>query len=412
MSIFVTKYKGKKTSQDVTFIIIPFLKSTKMNSFPSQKNKFSLPDNVTYLNCAYMGPLLQTVEAAGIEGLKRKSQPYQVSPANFFSEVEELKKLYARLLNIDESQRIVVVPSTSYGLANAAKNSPINKGQNIVVLDEQFPSNIYTWQRVADEKDAEVRFVNAPKNIIGRGKAWNEAILQAIDNHTAVVAIPHVHWADGTKYDLKIISEKVHSVGGLLIIDGTQSVGALPFDVAEIKPDALVCGGYKWLLGGYSFGLAYYGEIFDNGTPLEENWMNRLDSENFRGLVNYQPKYKSFANRYAVGQQSNFINTPMAIAALEQILEWTPEGIQNYAQSLIKEPIEILKNLGCDMEDMEFRGNHLLGVHLPEHINLEKLQSRFAEEKVIVSVRGSAIRISTHTYNEVQDFEKLLGCFG
>jgi len=253
--------------------------------------------------------------------------------------------------------------------------------------------------------------VNAPKSLVGRGKAWNEAILQAIDNQTAVVAMPHVHWADGTKYQLKTIGEKVHSVGGLLILDGTQSVGALPFDVEEIKPDALVCGGYKWLLGGYSFGLAYYGEAFDNGSPIEENWMNRLDSENFRALVNYQPKYKPFANRYAVGQQSHFINTPMAIAALEQILEWTPEGIQNYAAGLIKKPIEALQELGCRMENSEFTGNHLLGVHLPEHIDLEKLQTRFAEEKVIVSVRGTAIRISTHMYNEPQNFDKLLDCF-
>ncbi len=358
-----------------------------------------------------MGPLLQTVEAAGIEGLKKKSQPYQISPADFFSEVEKLKRLYAQLLNVDESQRIAIVPSTSYGLATAAKNSPIKKGQNIVVLDEQFPSNVYTWQRLAEEKGAEVRFVDTPKNIVGRGKAWNESILQAIDNQTAIVAMPHVHWADGTKYDLKAIGKKVHAAGGLLIIDGTQSVGALPFDVAEIKPDALVCGGYKWLLGGYSFGLAYYGEAFDNGTPIEENWTNRLDSEDFRGLVNYQPKYKSFANRYAVGQQSHFINTPMAIAALNQILEWTPEGIQRYAEGLLKEPMGALQNLGCIMEEEAFRGNHLVGLHLPEHINLEKLQARFAAEKVIVSVRGNAIRISTHVYNEAQDFEKLLACF-
>jgi len=382
-----------------------------MNSFPSQKDKFSLPDDVTYLNCAYMGPLLKTVEAAGIAGLKRKSQPYTVSPTDFFAEVEQLKRLYAQLLNVDEPQRIVVVPSTSYGLANAANNSPISKGQNIVILEEQFPSNVYLWQRIAEEKGAELRFVNAPKSLVGRGKAWNEAILQAIDNQTAVVAMPHVHWADGTKYQLKTIGEKVHSVGGLLILDGTQSVGALPFDVEEIKPDALVCGGYKWLLGGYSFGLAYYGEAFDNGSPIEENWMNRLDSENFRALVNYQPKYKPFANRYAVGQQSHFINTPMAIAALEQILEWTPEGIQNYAAGLIKKPIEALQELGCQVENSEFTGNHLLGVHLPEHIDLEKLQTRFAEEKVIVSVRGTAIRISTHMYNEPQNFDKLLDCF-
>ena len=67
-----------------------------------------------------------------------------------------------------------------------------------------------------------------------------------------VVAIGHVHWSDGTLFDLKKIRERLDEVGGLLIIDGTQSVGALPFSVKEFKPDALICGGYKWLLGPYS----------------------------------------------------------------------------------------------------------------------------------------------------------------
>jgi len=388
-----------------------YLKPFTMNSFPSQKNKFSLSPDITYLNCAYMGPLSKAVEAAGIEGLRRKCQPYQVSPADFFSEVEELKKLYAQLINASEPQRIVVVPSASYGLATVAKNTPIKKGQNIVVCEEQFPSSIYTWQRLADEKEAEIRFVKAPESAKNRGKIWNERILQAIDGQTAIVSMPHVHWADGTKYDLKAIGEKVHAHGGFLIVDGTQSIGAMPFDVLEIKPDALICGGYKWLLGGYSFGLAYYGAAFDEGTPIEENWMNRLDSENFRELVNYQSKYKPFANRYAVGEQSHFINTPMAIAALKQILEWTPEGIQDYCGELIKKPLEVLQNLGCTVEDAAYRGNHLLGFRLAENMNMEKLQARFAAEKVVVSVRGSAVRLAPNVYNDTADIERFLGCF-
>ena len=79
----------------------------------------------------------------------------------------------------------------------------------------------------------------------------------------------HIHWADGTLFDLIAIRKKADKVGAKLIIDGTQSVGALPFSVKEIQPDALIVGGYKWLLGPYSIGMAYYADTFNNGEPLE-----------------------------------------------------------------------------------------------------------------------------------------------
>ncbi|NBC06158.1 MAG: aminotransferase class V-fold PLP-dependent enzyme, partial [Bacteroidetes bacterium] len=87
--------------------------------------------------------------------------------------------------------------------------------------------------------------------------AWNEAILDAIDERTALVSLAHVHWADGTLFDLPAIRQRATEAGALLVIDGTQSVGALPFDIQEIQPDALICAAYKWLMGPYTTGLAY-----------------------------------------------------------------------------------------------------------------------------------------------------------
>ena len=80
--------------------------------------------------------------------------------------------------------------------------------------------------------------------------------LAAIDDQTAAVSIGQVHWVNGTKYDLTSIRQKTRAVGAALIIDGTQSIGALPFDVQEVQPDALVVAGYKWLMGPYSIGMA------------------------------------------------------------------------------------------------------------------------------------------------------------
>ena len=107
--------------------------------------------------------------------------------------------------------------------------------------------------------------ISPPSILNGRGKEWNERILNSIDTKTKLVSLGHVHWADGTLFQLTDIRKRTKEVGALLVIDGTQSVGALPFDVDVIQPDALICGGYKWLMGPYSLGYAYYGEYFDQG---------------------------------------------------------------------------------------------------------------------------------------------------
>ena len=115
-----------------------------------------------------------------------------------------------------------------------------------------------------------------------------------------------MHWTDGTRFDLAAIGARAREVGAALVVDGTQSVGALPFDVQQLRPDALVCATYKWLMGPYSLGFAYLGPRFDDGEPLEETWIGRRGSENFKELVDYQDDYQPGALRYDVGERSNF----------------------------------------------------------------------------------------------------------
>jgi selenocysteine lyase/cysteine desulfurase len=109
----------------------------------SQKNKFSIPAGVTYLNCAYMSPLLKSVEKAGLIGLTRKRNPFKISAEDFYTEGEILRKEFASLINVKDSKRIAIIPSVSYGLATVAKNVQLKPGDNILVAAEQFPSNYY-----------------------------------------------------------------------------------------------------------------------------------------------------------------------------------------------------------------------------------------------------------------------------
>lgn len=370
-----------------------------------QREKFQLQRKYAYLNCAYMSPLMKKVEKAGIKGMRIKRKPFHIGPNDFFHETETVRHLFSQLIDNDENERVVVIPAASYGLANVAHNLPFNDGE-IVIADEQFPSNVYPWSALI-EKGFTLKTVPAPKSD-SRGENWNNDILNSIGEKTRVVAIGHVHWSDGTIFNLELIRKKLDEVGGLLIIDGTQSVGAMPFSVKKFRPDAVVCSGYKWLMGPYSIGLAYYGPAFDNGTPIEQNWINRVKSEDFTGLVKYEADYREKALRYEVGEHSNFILIPMIHQALKQILKWDPENIQSYCKQLTKEPLNELRELGFKIEDEKWRGHHLFGVRVPEQIAVADLKKQLDRYKVAVSTRGDAIRIAPHVYNDEMDMRKLL----
>jgi selenocysteine lyase/cysteine desulfurase len=348
------------------------------------------------------------VEKAGIEGMKRKRNPGTLPSEDFFRGTNQLREEFAKLINAKESNRIASIPSASYGLSSVARNIKIDRGQNVVVLEGQFPSNVYPWIRLCEEKGSQLRTVKPPENLPGRGKGWNERILDAIDTNTRVVAMGNVHWADGTKFDLSEIRKRTKDVRSLLIIDGTQSIGALQFDVNKIQPDALICAGYKWLLGPYSIGLAYFGNYFDNGTPLEENWINRIRSEDFSALVSYEKEYQPGALRYDAGERSNFILTPMMTKALKQINTWKPENIQAYCAKVTKKSVEELRDVGFWIEEENYRASHLFGIRPPADVDLAKIKTSLSRNRISVSFRGDVIRVSPNVYNSESDLTKLV----
>ncbi len=376
----------------------------------NKKHIFDIPDDIVYLNAANLSPLPNTTNEAGKKAIDRKSRPYLTKVDDFFNPLLELKSSFAKLIEADEPLRIASIPSASYGIATVAHNITLNAGDEILLIGNEFPSNYYSWKRLADTYHATIKTVNKPVSKEHCGKQWNIAILDSITDKTAVVAMGHIHWADGTLFHLKAISEKAKKHQALLIIDGSQSVGALPFSIKEIQPDALICAGYKWLFGPYACGLAYYGPYFDHGIPIEENWSNRLNSQNFASLTNYEDAYKPYATRYNVGENANFVAVDMLKTSIAQLLEWTPEAIQTYCHEISKDGIDSIKHLGCHIEDSEFRAKHLFGIELPKHANVDVLKAEFEKRNVFVSFRGHYIRVSCHLFNTSQDFQILLDC--
>ena len=369
---------------------------------PCQRHLFDIPEDIAYFNCAYMSPLMHKVVAAGEEAVKRKARPWQITPPDFFSTPEQARALFARLINA-RADDIAIIPSCSYGTATAALNLPVSKGQDLVVLQDQFPSNVYHWRELAAEREAQV--VTIPR---GGNDGWTPRILEAINADTAVVALPHCHWTDGSLIDLEAVGRRCREVGAGLVLDLTQSIGALPFDAAAVQPDFAVADGYKWMMGPYSCGMAYWSKRFLSGRPIEENWINRRDSENFARLVDYESEYQPGAIRFDVGEKSNFILLPMMEEALKMILEWSPERIQTYTGALLEPWIDPIQRLGFHISSPSLRGNHLFGLRLPEKLDPVEVKNTLDEHNVFVSVRGNAIRVAPHLYNTQADMTAMV----
>lgn len=380
----------------------------------SQRHLFQLPAGAHFLNCAYMAPLLRSVEAAGVAGIAAKRFPGPLPPAAFFEESDRVRSLFGRLIGAPAG-RIALVPSVSYAIATVASNLELGPGDAMVVAGEQFPSNVYSWRRLSADAGAELRTVHRPvsggADEGGTGSVvqrWNDALLRAIDHTTRLVALPHAHWTDGTLFDLVRIGARAREVGATFVVDGTQSVGAHPFHLAEIRPDVLVCAGYKWLLGPYSLGVAYFGERFDGARPLEETWIGRAGSEDFAALVDYRDQYRPDASRFDVGERSNFILVPMLARALEQILDWGVARVAGRCSRLTALVAAGASELGFEVGADDERSASIVGLRRPPGVDPTRLQAGLDRRGVYVSQRGSSLRVSPHVYNDEDDVDALL----
>jgi selenocysteine lyase/cysteine desulfurase len=367
----------------------------------SQRHRFEVPGEVAYFNTANMSPLLAAVREAGVSGLARRAEPWRVSAADWFGDVERLRAAYAAILGV-EADGVALIPATSYGLAVAARNVSASPDHHVVVLAREYPSNYYTWRRFCARTGA--RLVIADRE---PGATWADAVLDQIGERTRVVSVPNVHWTDGSLVDLDAVVGAARAVGAVVVIDASQSLGAMPLDVSRLGPDFVVSVGYKWLLGPFGLGCMYVGERHRDGEPIEENWINRAGSEDFASLADYTDQYRSGARRFDVGQRTSFGLVPMAIAATDQLLDWTVSEVAASLEAVTEQIARRAQDLGLATPGRHQRGPHMLGIDLPRDA-ARAAARRLEDDRVIASVRGSSLRIAPHLHTTQADIDRLL----
>jgi len=368
---------------------------------PSQKHLFDIPESHAYLNTAYMSPLMHKVAQAMIDGTLLKKQPWTYQPSDFFSYPETMRGLAGEILETS-ADNIAIIPSTSYGVQIAANALPLHAGQNIIVLEGQFPSNIYPWQDKARKVGAQVNILPTPSDY-----NWTRDILAALNPQTAIVAVPQTHWASGATLDLAKIRNELDKIGAALVLDLTQSLGVQKLDLATARPDFAVAATYKWLMGPYSLGVIYIDPKWQTAEPLEHNWLNRTGSEDFTGLTNYRDGFQKGARKFDMGQRSNPGQLMGASAAMRQLLEW---GIENISATLGQKNSYIAQRLGAhglSVLPKDLRAPHYLGLIFEDGVP-DGLAAALSAQNIFVSVRGRAVRVTPHLYSSETDIERFI----
>jgi selenocysteine lyase/cysteine desulfurase len=372
-----------------------------MTILPCQRHLFEIPDDIAYFNCAYMSPLLRTVRETGERSVGSKSRPWELTPASFFEVLHTARTRFAGLIGATADD-IAVIPAVSYGMATAAQNTRMAPGRRVLLLDGEFPSTIYAWRERAAEAGAEAVLLPRPPD-----DDWTRVVLDAIDERTVAAALPQCHWTDGALLDLATIAFRLREVGASLALDLTQTLGAMPFDLGSVRPDWLISAAYKWLLGPYSVGFMYVSPERQTGLPLEHNWIAREGSEDFSRLVHYRERFQPGARRYDVGEPSNFALLPMATAGLEQILAWGVDAIQESLAEIAASIVAGAEPLGYSAVAPSRRAGHYLGLRTPDGLPTG-LPERLTAARVFASVRGDALRVTPHLYNNTTDVDRLL----
>lgn len=371
---------------------------------PSQRHLFSIPSDVTYLDAAYMSPIPNSAAEAGAKGSLVKAAPWDMTIGNYYDDVERARELAASFIGATADD-IAVIPATSYGIAVAASNVPVPPGSVIIMMDNEHTSHRYAWYELAQQKGA--RVVTAPR---APGQSWGEALVATIrgsDAPVAVVAGTLVHWFEGMTVDIEAVADAARSVGASLVMDGTQWVGALPFDVSRVRPDFLSFATYKFLLGPYRLAFLYADRAWhDNGRPIEFHSWNRRGGERPDFYLETMPGYLPGARRYDMGERSDFAVLPVAIKALELLQEWGVPAVNErlaYLNGLIWSEAERRAFSG---PPPEFRAPHIAVVELGDR-HRPDLARDLKLHKAIVTIRGTKMRVTPHVYNEERDIVRL-----
>ncbi|WP_045761723.1 aminotransferase class V-fold PLP-dependent enzyme [Xanthomonas albilineans] len=380
------------------------LRTACVVDLPAAPGAFVLPAGVRYLDTASKGPRLASVLAAGQVALADSIASWRLSFDDWRAQIERLRVLAAATVFEHDHDGVAMVPSAAYGLAIAARQVPLAKGDAVLLLDGQFPSNLLVWQQRCAETGAHLAVVRrAP------GQGWTEAVLATLDAQprVRVAALPNAYWRDGALLDLDRIAPRVHAAGAMLVLDLSQSLGVLPARLAAWRPDFVVAVGHKWLLGPMGLAWLWVSPHWRaHGVPFEQHWQARDPGGDWDFPTDAPPRYRAGARRFDAGGVADPLRLAMAHAAMQQVQHWQPTRIAKRLGELSAAFAGALLAQGLGDWITPGHAPHVFALR-PPPAALQRLLPWRERAQVICTYRHGALRIAPYLHLEIATMHDL-----
>ncbi len=373
-----------------------------MSADPLPTDHFRRPDGCTYLNTASVALMPRVAEEAIVDWQRDVARNGTVNLSEIVEETifDDLHGSAARMFGAS-SDDVAVAASFSELLGSLAWALMPPAGSNVVGTDVGFPSTLYPWVRVARTTGCEIRL--APSRDM---RVDPDELADQIDPNTAVVCISHVEFGSGQRYDLRRLADTAHAHGALLVVDGTQSAGAIPIDVRRDGVDVLISGGYKWLCG--PFGAAVMVLAPHLHTRFDPGLVGFRSHQRLWDLAPVRMDLPDTARRFEYGTMG-YGNAIGLARALEALLDVGVDRIATHNLALATRLIDGLEARGAEIlspRATEERSS-IVSMRVPG-TDAPKIAKHLNDNGVIVSGRNDFVRFSPHLYNTVEDIERAL----
>jgi selenocysteine lyase/cysteine desulfurase len=363
--------------------------------------QFPQEPGLSYLNHAAVAPwprrAAEAVERFARENVERGAEHYP----DWLRIESQLREQLRQLINAPSVEDIALVKNTSEGLSMVAYGLSWKPGDRVVISDQEFPSNRIVWESLADQ-GVEVDAVD-----LSAGETPEEALLEALGDHTRLLAISAVQYASGLRLDLQALGEACREHGVLFCVDAIQAIGATVFDTRQMQADFVVADGHKWMLGPEGLGLFY------SRAPLRE----RLRLYEYGWHMVRQPgdydrkdwEVSRSARRFECGSP-NLLGAAALHASTGLLLEYGMGDVE----------IDVLKNVSYLIESLDdIKGVRVLSDTQPgryagivtfahEGIKAPELYERLRAARVVCAQRGGGIRLSPHFYTPREQLDRAL----
>jgi len=364
-------------------------------------------EDATYLNLAGQSPMPKVSLKAVQGALEAKKFPHQKAESTFFEVPGRIRAGLAQIIGA-KPEEIAITSGATTGAIAVAHALQWKPGDEVITAKGEFPLQYTTWKPMEEREGLKVKVVAPRERFITA-----EDLIAAITAKTRLVSVSHVRYNDGVMLDAAKLASACHAHGALLMLDVSQSCGAIPMNVNAMGADFLICAGYKWLLSPFGTGFFWVKqEHLARMRPGPFYWMAVGGSDNFAALNFEDPKPAESAKRWDSPEWASYFNFNLAgmDASVEFAARVGAETVAAHNHKLVELLFERLPKDRCVIAsplDAGERGPYgCFAARTAE--KTAELYEKLRKENVIVSLRDGNIRVSPYLYNTERDIDRLV----